>query len=172
MKRLPGFCYNSGLDTFSFSFIFTCIYDGWMTAWATIHCFIVAILWMKMYHHYNNWTLIFFEKIRLTLWLIAVIWWHKSGSILAQVMASCLTAPSHYLNQCWQIISEVLWHLHGGNFTEKAQDIYPPYHDEVIKWKHIPCNWPFVRGIHRSRWIPHAKASDAELWCFLWSAFE
>ena len=21
-------------------------------------------------------------------------------------------------------------------------------------------------GIHRSRWFPHTKASDAELWCF------
>ena len=42
-------------------------------------------------------------------------------------------------------------------------------HDDVIKWKHFPRNWPFVRGIHRSRWIPHTKASDAELWCFLWS---
>ena len=27
------------------------------------------------------------------------IWWHKSGWTLAQVMACCLTAPSHYLNQ-------------------------------------------------------------------------
>ena len=45
-------------------------------------------------------------------------------------------------------------------------------HDDVIKWKHFPRNWPFVRGIHRSRWIPHAKASDAELWCLLWSASE
>ena len=45
-------------------------------------------------------------------------------------------------------------------------------HDDVIKWKHFPRNWPFVRGIHRSRWIPHTKASDAELWCFLWSAYE
>ena len=41
-------------------------------------------------------------------------------------------------------------------------------HDDVIKWKHFPRNWPFVR----SRWIPHTKASDAELWCFLWSASE
>ena len=24
------------------------------------------------------------------------------------------------------------------------------YHDDVIKWKHFPCYWPFVRGIHRS----------------------
>ena len=23
-------------------------------------------------------------------------------------------------------------------------------HDDVIKWKHFPHNWPFVRGIHRS----------------------
>ena len=24
------------------------------------------------------------------------------------------------------------------------------FHDDVIKWKHIPRYWPFVRGIHRS----------------------
>ena len=35
-------------------------------------------------------------------------------------------------------------------------------HDDVIKWKQFPRYWPFVRGIHRS--------SDAEIWCFLWSA--
>ena len=23
-------------------------------------------------------------------------------------------------------------------------------HDDVIKWKHFPCHWPFVRGISRS----------------------
>ena len=40
------------------------------------------------------------------------------------------------------------------------------YHDDVIKWKHFPRNWPFVRGIHRSRWIPRTKASDAELLMF------
>ena len=25
-----------------------------------------------------------------------------------------------------------------------------PFNDDVIKWKHFPRNWPFVRGIHRS----------------------
>ena len=34
------------------------------------------------------------------------IWRLRSGSTLAQVMACCLTAPSHYLNQCWLIISD------------------------------------------------------------------
>ena len=24
------------------------------------------------------------------------------------------------------------------------------HHDDVIKWKHFPRSWPFVRGIHRS----------------------
>ena len=46
----------------------------------------------------------------------------------------------------------------------------PFIHDDVIKWKHFPRYWPFVRGIHQ--WIPHTKASDAELWCLLWSAPE
>ena len=46
------------------------------------------------------------------------------------------------------------------------------YHDDVIKWKHSPLYWPFVRcgEFTGPRWIPHTKASDAELWCFLWSA--
>ena len=25
-----------------------------------------------------------------------------------------------------------------------------PWHDDVIKWKHFPRNWPCVRGIHQS----------------------
>ena len=41
--------------------------------------------------------------------LVAIRRW-RSGSTLVQVMACCLTAPSHYLNQCWLIISKVLWH--------------------------------------------------------------
>ena len=35
---------------------------------------------------------------------------HRFGSILAQVMVWCLTAPSYYLNRCWRIISKVQWH--------------------------------------------------------------
>ena len=45
-----------------------------------------------------------------SLWPSDAIWWQRSWSTLAQVMACCLTAPSHYLNQCWLIISEVQWH--------------------------------------------------------------
>ena len=42
-----------------------------------------------------------------SLWPIDVICRQGSGSTLAQVMACCLATPSHYLNQCWQIIREI-----------------------------------------------------------------
>ena len=32
-----------------------------------------------------------------------------------------LTAPSHYLNQCWLLISEFLWHSSESNVTDIAQ---------------------------------------------------
>ena len=38
-----------------------------------------------------------------SLWPSDAIWRQRSGSTLAQVMSCCLTAPSHYLNQCWLI---------------------------------------------------------------------
>ena len=49
------------------------------------------------------------------------IWWHWSGSALIQVMAWCLMAPSHYLNQCSLSINEVLWHAPVSNFTGTDQ---------------------------------------------------
>ena len=30
--------------------------------------------------------------------------------------------------------------------------ITDPFHDDVIKWKHFPRHWPFVRGIHGLLW--------------------
>ena len=53
-----------------------------------------------------------FSSTRVNVW---------SGSTVAQVMACCLTAPSHYLNQCWLIISEVWWHL-----RTISQEMPPP----------------------------------------------
>ena len=44
------------------------------------------------------------------------IWRQRSGSTLAQVMACCLTAPSHYLNQCWLIIRKAQWYSSEDNF--------------------------------------------------------
>ena len=51
------------------------------------------------------------------------IWHQKTGSTLAQVMACCLTAPSHYLNQYWLLMNSVLWHLPENNFIGISQTI-------------------------------------------------
>ena len=46
-----------------------------------------------------------------SFWPSGFIWRHRSGPTLAQVMPSCLMAPSHYLNQCWLVINGVLRHV-------------------------------------------------------------
>ena len=43
---------------------------------------------------------------------------------------------------------------------------------DIIQWKHFLHYWPFVREFAGHWWIPLTKASDAELWSFLWSAPE
>ena len=60
-----------------------------------------------------------------SLWLSDAICQHWPGSPLAQVMACCLTAPSHYLNQCWLIIKCVLWPSPENNFTRCADEFNP-----------------------------------------------
>ena len=81
-----------------------------------------------------------------TLWPSDAIWRQRSGSTLAQVMACCLTAPSHYLNQCWLIISEVQWHSYKGNFTRDASTINPLNLFQNYMSK-ISCKFP------RGQWV-------------------
>ena len=61
--------------------------------------------------HAMSWSLEYWDSVNVmfyfnSLWPSDAIWRQRSGSPLAQVMACCLTAPSHYLNQCWLIITK------------------------------------------------------------------
>ena len=58
-----------------------------------------------------------------SLWPSDVIRRHNSGSTLAQVMACFLLTPSHYLNQCWLVLSKVQWHSSEGNFARDTSGI-------------------------------------------------
>ena len=49
----------------------------------------ILIIWVIVHYVLN--------MVLNTVRLSDTICWHRSGSILAQVMACCLTAPSHYL---------------------------------------------------------------------------
>ena len=40
-------------------------------------------------------------------------------------------------------------------------------HDDVIKWKHFPCYWPFVRGIHR--WPVDSPHKGQWRWALMFS---
>ena len=57
-----------------------------------------------------------------SLWPSDTICWDRIASTVAQIMACCLMAPSHYLNQCWLIISEVLWHASEGIIIRRSED--------------------------------------------------
>ena len=57
-----------------------------------------------------------------SLWPSDAIRRQRTESILAQVMACCLTAPSHYLNQCWLIIDKVLWHSSQDIIMRRSQN--------------------------------------------------
>ena len=69
-----------------------------------------------------------------------------------------LTAPC----QCWEMVENVSTFLQINSTRKGLTSCHEleSLHDDIIKWKHFLRYW----------WIPHAKASDAELWCFLWSA--
>ena len=65
--------------------------------------------------------------------------WHQvkwSWSILDQVMACCLTASSHSMNQFWFTINEVPCHLVEGSFTENVQYIIHcrVFEDDIFYW--------------------------------------
>ena len=80
------------------------------------------------------------------------IWRQWSWTTLAQVMACCLTAPSHYLNQCWLIIRGVLWHSSENSFTGIAQGIDSGYEFE----KNILKN---IFKSPRGQWVKSTKKS-------------
>ena len=60
------------------------------------------------------------------------------GSTFTQVMACCLRAPSHYLNQCWCIITVVLWHSPKSNFTRNAHELNPQHVFEDYTFELLP----------------------------------
>ena len=79
------------------------------------------------------------------------LWQLRTGSTLAQVMASCLVAPSHYLNKCWLIISKVQWHSCGSNFTPQPETPQPSITKIGLEITHLKFNWNLPRAINSLR---------------------
>ena len=47
-------------------------------------------------------------------------------------------------------MTTLLWSPKIYSHTLMLIGVWREHHGDVIKWKHFPRNWPFVRGIHRS----------------------
>ena len=62
------------------------------------------------------------------LWLSDAVSYHRTLSNLVKIMAYCLTAPSHYLNQCSPITREFLWHS-----PERVLDIFPSQRTSIAE---------------------------------------
>ena len=90
------------------------------------------------------------------------IWRQRSGSTLAQVMACCLTVPSHCQNQFWLIISKVEWHSSKGNLTTDTSAI-----TEII-WKiyFLKCqsNFPVANELLTYTWSDIFCSALSILW--------
>ena len=67
------------------------------------------------------------------------------GLDMTQQISQILANNIRFHNCC-----ALLWILSWPTKSESRSCIICSKFHNNIKWKHFPCNWPFVRGIHRS----------------------
>ena len=118
-----------------------------------------------------TWHICELTEIINSLWPSDTIWRHKSGSTLDQVMACCLTAPSHYLNQCWLIISKIQWHSSEYNFTRYTPSIshwnkLENYLSKIL-FKSPRVQWVKIKAHHET--FMETKYGDSHQAYFLFS---
>ena len=116
------------------------------------------------HHKENN-----FHELWITvnsLWPSDAIRRQETESTLAKVMACCLMAPSHYLNQCWLIINKVLWHSPEGIIMRRSED--------TNQWNKIE-NYIFritfrsPRGQWVKMWKCRMMHDKEEMYCWHWT---
>ena len=99
-------------------------------------------IWLPWYEMLANWETAkdcYISAItEINSWPSDAIWRHSSGSTLSQVLDCSLTAPSHYLNQYWLIISKVHWHSSEGNF---AKDTSATNHYDKLEISFLKFLW-------------------------------
>ena len=93
---------------------------------------------LEISHYLNQWWQIYW-RIYASLGLKKPLSQPMTLSLLTHI---CVTRPQ------WVIALHALL-CYNGPCYNSGQSIAPT-HDDVIKWKHFPRNWPSVRGFHRS----------------------
>ena len=105
--------------------------------------------------YWSEWVIKFYS-------LFPTMWHWSSGSTLVKVMACCLMAPSHYLNQCWLSIKGVLWHSLKSNSTS-ADELKSV---KCVRWLHFKMTtttprswWVNAQMLKCHAWYPPAIGS-------------
>ena len=89
-----------------------------------------------------------------------------------------VSEPEELIISCIYIyiydIIMILWYMFKSvtvNVYTSALCVQVASHDDVIKWKHFPRYWPFVRGIHRSPVNPPLKGQwrGALMFSLIWT---
>ena len=82
---------------------------------------------------------------------------------------------------CWSVVKQIhRWlvvSLTKANHLESLSTYYITMVHDVIKWKHFPCYWPIVRGIHQSpvdsphkgKWCKFLMFSLICAWTNIWA---
>ena len=113
---------------------------------------LIRCWWVRVYEYITTWT--HFPYYQGNIAELCIFF--AVGEI---TKTSCITNVRilRAYNISHEISSQFWWPLfyHSYVFSSNAtfvidSSLYFESHDDVIKWKHFPCNWPFVRGLHRS----------------------
>ena len=98
-----------------------------------------------------------------SFWPGDVIWRRKTGSTMAQTMACCLTAPSHYQNQCWLHhqggLVTITWRPLHTRFTSHHLLNWVEYHWYKISFKYPRGQW-WVSDVYRLLQQPHGYTGN------------
>ena len=88
-------------------------------------------------------------------WDMSAPFWAPSWWLPVVCVAHALSACSFLFPvSLWSVLQRNTWNstrtTHGCCWATSFLQVRDFTHDDVIKWKHFPRYWPFVRGIHRS----------------------
>ena len=130
-----------------------------------------------------------FDDVIMCRWGLAT--WHiymparwVESSLLVQVMSWCLFSSTiNYTSD--ELLSRHRRWANISNLNQITNIFYQKFAFESVisqtsdilsgpetKWKHFCVTVPLWGECTGHRWIPLTKASDAEVWCFLWPAPE
>ena len=102
-------------------------------------------IWRKLFRHQK--LLMYSVPVWTSIKTDNIVWW-----FVADGNQAALFALRFEWNMYVQLVYNCGWILNTSSVCNNSgqMTLLLNTHDDVIKWKHFPRYWPFVRGIHQS----------------------